>query len=133
MDTNLAIWILVIICGIIAIYLVRFLNQLTKVAQEGEYVLRTLNTRLPALLEHAEKVISKADETVDRLNETLDELEEPIQYIRLATRFVNEAKMFIIGKLSGGLSAIGAGFKTAKAIIAKLLERHKNKEKEPVE
>jgi uncharacterized protein YoxC len=122
-----AIWAFAIIAAIVAVYLIRFLNQLTKVAQEGESVLRQLNTRLPRLLDQAEKVILKADATITRVNDTLDDLDEPIRYVRATSRFISEAKYFALSKITGGASMFGAGFKAARIIFDNLRKHFAHK------
>ncbi len=120
MSTTIAIWVLVVIAAAVAVFIIRFLHQLTKVANESEATLRSLNARLPLLLDHADKVLTKADTTVDRVNATMDELEGPIHYIQMLTHLFTESKEYLTTKAGRGMLAFTAGFRALKTIIGHL-------------
>jgi len=120
MAISAAIWVFVIIVAVVAVFVIRFLNQLTKVAVESESTIKSLNERLPVLLDNADKILNKADATVDRVNCTMDELEGPIHYLHMFTHLAQESKRYMTNKTGKSMVAILAGFKAARAIIESL-------------
>jgi len=123
MSSNIAIWVLVVIAGAVAVFLIRLLHQLTRVASESETTLRSLNKQLPKLINDAERVLTKADMAVDRVNLAMDEMEGPIQLFKGLTHLFSISKRFLSRRLGRGLMAFSAGFKASK-VIAKSLKQH---------
>ena len=123
MSSTVAIWVLVVIAAVVGYFLARFLNQLTRVGAESETALKTINKRLPPLLDNAEKTLAKADVAVNRANATLDELEGPIHYVRMFTHLLTESRKYLHSKAGRGMMAAAAGFKAVKAIISGLKHR----------
>ncbi len=117
---SIAIWAVVAILATVAVFMSRFLHQLTKMGYEGEGVLKTLNSRLPPLLDRGEEVLVKADNTVDRVNATLDEIDVPIRYARSIMDSIFESKQFLKSKFGQSAMSLAAGFKASKSIMSSL-------------
>ena len=120
MALQIAIWAFVVVIAVVAIFVIRLLNQLTSVASETELTMRNLNAQLPRVIDRADRVLENADCTIARVNKTLDEVEAPIQLVKRATAFVGGSKG--LAQLGSGqnVMAFMAGFKLVKMVFDKV-------------
>ncbi|MCD6501288.1 hypothetical protein J7L01_01670 [bacterium] len=116
----IAIWAIVALFALVAIFAARFLSQLTKVGVEGESTLKTLNSRLPSLIDRGEDVLSKAEATIARVNNTMDEIAVPLQYARMLTNVLPDPKRLANSKFGDGAATIVAGIKAGRIIVESL-------------
>lgn len=116
MSLDIAIWVLVVVVTVVAIFVIRLLNQLTSVASETELTMRNVNAQIPRIVDKADQVLENADCTIARVNDTLDDLEVPVQLVKSATGFLGDTKRLM---RSGGTNAVAfaAGFKLVKSIF----------------
>ncbi|MCK5833891.1 DUF948 domain-containing protein [bacterium] len=119
-SVSIAIWVVVVVFAAIAFFFIRFLSQITKVGHESETALKTINAKLPPLIDRADQIMNKADLTVDRVNSTLDQIEVPLQYAKMLGQIVSESKSNISAKFGRSLMALLAGIKAGKAIVSSL-------------
>ncbi|RKZ31734.1 hypothetical protein DRQ36_01045 [bacterium] len=120
MAITIAIWVFVAIAGVVAVFAICFLSQLTRVAKESELTIKALNARLPQIMDHADKVLEDAEATVKRVNATMDELEGPIHYLRMFTHLMTESKSYMATRAGRAVMAFTAGFNALKVIIDRL-------------
>ncbi|HDR90925.1 MAG TPA: hypothetical protein ENN75_01615 [candidate division Zixibacteria bacterium] len=122
MSLNIAIWVLVVVVTIVAIFVIRLIHQLTNVATETELTMRNINSQLPRIIDRADQVLQNADYTINRVNTTLDDLEVPVQLVKSATGLFGDTKNLV---RSGGpnVLAFAAGFKLVKSIFDQVKKR----------
>ncbi len=117
MSVDIAIWVLVVVVAVVAIFVIRLLNQLTSVATETELAMRNLNSQIPRIVDKADQVLENADCAIARVNQTLDDLEAPVNLIKTATGFLGDSRK--LARIGGGQNALAliAGFKLVKTLF----------------
>ncbi|HHS50293.1 MAG TPA: hypothetical protein ENN07_04180 [candidate division Zixibacteria bacterium] len=120
LSVSIAIWAVVLILAAVAIFLIRLLSQLTKLGREGETALRTLNDKLPPLIDRADEILHKADKAIDRVEATMDEIEPAIQLVRLGGQLFSSARIKVSANLGKWIMPVLAGIKAGKAIVGSI-------------
>ncbi len=117
---DIAVWVLVVVAGVIALFLVRLLNQFTSATTEFELVLRNLNSQLPQILKKADRVMDNAEKTIVRVNTAMNDFEGPLRIVKTVSGFFGDSKQLMSSKGGQGAIAFAAGYKLVKMIVDKI-------------